>query len=107
MTRVIVKPGVCGFTTEIIVSKISKRTASVEIKSDCKQVITLSEVLKELSLFEIIKPLGECEVFEKSAKCPLHLTCLVPVGVLKAIEAEGEMALPRDASIHFELVPDK
>lgn len=107
MTRVIVKPGICGFTTEIEVSKMPKKRASVNIKSDCAQVIALSRELKELSLFEIMKPLGECEVFEKSAKCPLHLTCLVPVGVLKAIEAEGEMALPRDASIHFEPAPDK
>jgi hypothetical protein len=101
-TRVIVNPGVCGFTTTVTANKQPKRRVAISITSDCKQVSLLADSLKETGAFEIMKPMQECEVFEKASKCPLHLTCLVPVGILKAIEAEAELALPRDAGIHFD-----
>jgi Family of unknown function (DUF6951) len=101
-TRVIVNPGVCGFTTTITVNKQPKRKVTISITSDCEQVSLLAELLTETGVFEIMKPLKECEVFEKASKCPLHLTCLVPIGILKAIEAEAELALPRDAGIRFD-----
>jgi hypothetical protein len=101
-TRVIVNPGVCGFTTTITTNKQPKRRVAISITSDCKLVSLLADSLKETGAFEIMKPMQECEVFEKASKCPLHLTCLVPIGILKAIEAEAELALPRDAGIHFD-----
>ena len=101
MTKVTVNPGVCGFNTTIEVNKQPKRRVSININSECKQVSILSELLKEASAFETMKPMKECEVFKQASNCGLHLTCLVPIGILKAIEAEAELALPRDASICF------
>jgi hypothetical protein len=40
-------------------------------------------------------------VFREAAKTLLHPACPVPVGIIKAIEMEAGLALPRDVEIRF------
>ena len=102
MTRVIVKPGVCGFTTIIEIDKIDKQRLSCKIESDCQTVSALSEFLSEIDKWDVLKPRAESGVYLKLSEHPLHLSCPVPVGIIKAVEVEAGLALARDVSIHFE-----
>jgi hypothetical protein len=102
MTRVKVNPGVCGLITDIEVNKTDRRRVSINITSNCENIKQLSAALKELDMRDIMKPRVECEIHKQAASCPLHAACIVPEGIIKAAEAELELALPRDAGIHFE-----
>lgn len=102
MTKVIIKPGVCGFTTTVEINKIDKSRLSCKIESDCKTVAALNESLTEVNKWDVLKPRAESEIYLKLSEHPLHLSCPVPVGIIKAIEAEAGLALARDVSIHFE-----
>ena len=102
MTRVIIKPGVCGFTTTIEIDKIDKKRLSCKIESDCQTVAALGEFLSEIDKWDVLKPRAESGVYIKLSEHPLHLSCPVPVGIIKAVEVEAGLALARDVSIHFE-----
>jgi hypothetical protein len=102
MIRVVVNPGVCGFSTTIEVNKQEKRRVSIKIESGCENISSLSGSLKEMDMRDILKPRGENEVHVQASSHKLHAACPVPEAVIKAIEAELGLALPRDASIHFE-----
>jgi hypothetical protein len=102
MTVVTVNPGVCGFITTIEVIKQEKRKVSIRIDSGCEHIAGLSNSLKELDMRDVLKPRVECEVHKQASLHQLHSACPVPEGIIKAIEAEFGLALPRDASIHFE-----
>ena len=102
MTRVIINPGVCGFTTTIEVEKIDKSRLSCRIESECKTVAGLNEILSEINKWDVLKPRAESEIYLKLSGHPLHLSCPVPVGIIKAVEAEAGLALARDVTIHFE-----
>jgi hypothetical protein len=102
MTKVIVKPGVCGFTTTIEIDKIDKKRLSCKITSDCETVAALGESLSEIDKWDVLKPRAESGLYLKLSGHPLHLACPVPVGIIKAVEVEAGLALARDVSIHFE-----
>ncbi|MBW1888825.1 MAG: hypothetical protein JRI52_10840 [Deltaproteobacteria bacterium] len=102
-TRVIVNPGVCGFSCTIHAGKIGKGRVAVSIlDSCCEQVQKMSQLLEEISLEDLFKPLSRNPVllWAKQARC--HTTCIVPLAVLKAVEVEMGMAVPRDAGIKFK-----
>jgi hypothetical protein len=100
MTKVVVFPGICGFSATIEVNKIAKRNVSVSICSDCEHVSRLAEIFKDADIFDVLKPQAFF-VQTKAAECMLHAACPVPVGIVKTIEVEAGLALPKDVSIHF------
>jgi len=102
MTRVTVDPGICDFTTTIEVNKSTKRKVKVLINSQCEWVTELGESLTEIDQWDVIKQYIDCEIYKVASKCHLHVTCPVPMAVLKAIEVEAGLALPRDVVIRFE-----
>jgi len=102
MTRVSVKPGICGFTTTIEIEKIDKKRLSCKITSDCKTVAALNGSLSEIDKWDVLKPRAESGLYLKLSEHPLHLSCPVPVGIIKAVEVEAGLALARDVSICFE-----
>jgi len=101
MTRVIVNPGICGFVAAIEVSKIAKRKFRVVITSDCETITKLGESLAEADQWDALKQYTN-EIHKAASKCHLHATCPIPVAILKAIEVEAKLALPRDVTIQFK-----
>lgn len=102
MTRVVVNPGNCGFTTTIEVSKVANRRARVVITSDCERVTELGESLTELDTWEVFKQYADNAIYKGASRCHLHITCPVPTGILKAIEVEAGLAVSCDVVIRFE-----
>jgi hypothetical protein len=102
MTKVVVNPGICGFVTTIEVTKEAKHRVSISINSDCEHMAELGKSLKELDVWDVLKPRADCEVHRQASGHRLHSVCPVPIGILKAIEVEAGLALPRDVIIRFE-----
>ena len=102
MTRVIIHPGICGFTATIEVKRTEKRKVSINIISDCEKVTSFGESLTELDVLDALRPRADSKVYAQASKLSLHVSCPVPVGVLKAIEVEADLALPHDVAINFE-----
>ena len=95
MTRVIVNPGVCGFTTTIEVDKVDKRRVKVVITSDCEMVTELGESFTEVDAGQALKQGQALSEY-------VHATCPIPIAVLKAIEAEAGLTVPCDVVILFD-----
>ncbi|MBE9520029.1 MAG: hypothetical protein IME97_02790 [Proteobacteria bacterium] len=101
--RISVEPGICGFSCQVEARRQDKHSTIIEITgSECELIQKLVESLKEVTLGDIFKPHTRNPVFKAAELAGCHLTCPVPVAVLKAAEAALGLALPRDASISFE-----
>ncbi|NOX20904.1 MAG: hypothetical protein GXO99_06575 [Nitrospirae bacterium] len=102
MTKAKVDPGICGLKSEVVVSKKDKQSFSIQIQSDCDMVEKLGEKIVELGLMDVFKRIIDNPVYTEGSRCLRHTSCPVPSAVLKALEIEAGLALPKDVKIEFE-----
>lgn len=105
MTTVEIKPGVCGFVTEVTAESEDLMDVTVNVKSGCESVRKMLEDLgNTFDAFEVcLKKPGENELYEYAAKhFPGHASCPVIVGIVKCMEVECKLALPKDVEIRFK-----
>ena len=104
MTKVKINPGVCGLHTTVEASSKDGLEVTVKVHSACPSVQELMKALGDsFDSYEVCltKP-GQNVFYEyASEKFPVHAACPVISGILKCIEAECRLALPRNASIEF------
>ena len=99
MAKSEVTSGICGFKAEIKTS-MSGKECSVEIETDCSHIKKMSENMQEVDpLNEISYKSGIPETFKMAAEYLPHAACPVPCGIIKAVEVEAKLALPKDVSI--------
>jgi hypothetical protein len=99
MATAVIEAGICGFTTTVR-TRNEGRTMAVEIESECEHIKRLAEALTEVEPFREISFRGAGPLtLEKAREYCAHAACPVPTGVLKAIEVEASLALPKDVSI--------
>ena len=103
MTKVEIMPGVCGLTALVTAESEDGMEAKVTVETQCGGIRkVMEEVGDELDAYDICfqKP-GTGALYEAAAKhCP-HAAWPGIAGIIKCIEAECKMALPKDASIRF------
>jgi len=98
-----VDPGICGFPCSIKARKTGARQVSLAISgSDCEQIQRLAERLATLSMKDIFAPLSRNPVYISAEKSGCHLSCAIPVAIIKAAEVALELALPQEVHIKFE-----
>ncbi len=103
MTIVTVDPGVCGFPAVIEVEAVSASRAKVRVKSDCEKAVEAGEALKEVDFFELFKREGDTySVYRDTVFAMDHITCPIPVAIMKGVEAELGMAVPKDVSMRID-----
>ena len=103
-----IEPGICGFCCQVEARRLDKQRALIEITgSQCELVQKLAGNIKEVTLQDVFTRQTINPVFKAAEKAGCHLTCPVPVAVLKAAEVALELALPRKVSISFEQPDDK
>ena len=91
--------GICGFCTTVRTTG-EGRSVRVEFQTDCEHVESLAEHLTEVDPYREISYRGEGPITLKlAAEHLVHPACPVPAGILKAIEVQAGLALPKDASI--------
>ena len=101
MTRVVVESGICGFITTVEVTKVTEYKIRIVLISDCKAINKLNEQYRELEWTKMYKDQDNFSPY-KLIKCLSHIACPVPVAILKALEVEIGVALPKDVAIRFE-----
>ena len=103
MAKCEIEAGICGFRTTVEATDVGKRKIGLKITSDCPNIQKLAEELVEIdALDEIAKKANATKTYEMAAiHCP-HSSCIVPSGIIKAIEVAAGFALPKDAGIKFE-----
>ena len=105
MTKVTINPGVCNLITSVEAVSEVQMEVKVKVKSACESI---NQMFKELGdtfdAYEICltKP-GANAFYEYAAEhLPVHAGCPAIAGIIKCMEAECRLALPKDVSITFD-----
>ncbi len=105
MTKVKINPGVCGLVTAVEAVSEDGMDVTLTVKSGCEAV---NKMFKELGTtfdsFELclVKP-GAGPFYEfASENFPGHCACPTISGIIKAVEVECKLALPKNVEIVFE-----
>ncbi len=99
MAKAEVHAGVCGFTT-IVETRMDGDVCKVAIQSECAAIQRLAQALTEVNPYQEISYRRKTPLtLEMAAKFCNHTACPVPVGIIKAVEVESNLALPADVNI--------
>ncbi len=105
MTKVTIHPGVCGLVTRVEARSEDQMEVKLRIDSACPSIgAMLKELGDTFDAYELclVKP-GEGPLYDYAAShLPGHASCPAIAGILKCVEVECRLALPKDASIVFE-----
>lgn len=103
MTKVTIDPGICGFPIIIHATSEDMQIVKIQMTTGCPN---LKEAIKEITEFDAFEELfskaENSKVYAILSKYVPHPTCPVYSGMLKAIEAEAGLALPKDCYIKIE-----
>ncbi|MBI3361763.1 MAG: hypothetical protein HY023_11710 [Chloroflexi bacterium] len=106
MARVEVFAGICGHSAVIEVTQVDEAHVQVVIHSECDQIVAMNPDLGRLQWkgrgHEVFKRMTESAVYASAAKHIRHTACPIPTAILKAIEVEVGIALPKDVTITFK-----
>ncbi len=105
MTKVKINPGVCGLVTAVEATSPDGFTVELNVRSGCDSVNGMFKALgTSFDAFELcLKKPGDNPFYTYAAEnFPGHAACPTIAGILKAIEVECKLALPKDVSITFE-----
>ena len=103
MAKVKVNPGICGLSTTITASSEDGQMATVEITSECPLVMAYAAEIKELDAFaECFSHFEGSEVYSAAQRSKMHTACPVPCGIIKCIEVECSLALPKNVIMEIE-----
>ena len=105
-TRAKIQGGVCGLETVVVASSDDGMNVRLRIESDCPKIQELAAEIKEIDAFEQVlrKPFIETTPALLAAKHKLHVSCLVPVGIVKAVEAAAGLALPATCEVSLSRI---
>lgn len=99
MAKSEIDSGICGFCTTVH-TKADGRVVRLEFETSCEYVDQLAAELTEVDPYREISYRGEGpKTLRLAAEHLAHPACPVPAGIIKAIEVEASLALPKDASI--------
>lgn len=101
MTKVKVSPGICGFSVVITAQKGKDRKVLISLDTECEMVRKMLEDLAVLDMAAAFTGHLNNPVYRSAARHIRHAACPVPSGILKALEVELGVALPKDVSIIF------
>ena len=99
MAKAEIFAGNCGYNTEVEAS-MNGKTVKLTINSECPAMQRMAEELREVSPYEQISfKRAMPTIHEAGHKHCTHAACPVPVGIIKAVEIEAQLALPTDVTI--------
>lgn len=104
MTKVKIEPGICGFITIVTADTNEDEEVVLKVSSGCESIKNMMEALGDT--FDAVelclaKP-GTGRFYDYAREhFPVHAACPVINGILKCVEAEGQLALKKDAAITF------
>ncbi len=102
MTTVNINTGACGYTVTITAEKAADGKIRITLETECEMVKKMLEDIQVLDRFTPFSGFLNNPVFQSAAKHLKHPACIVPAGILKAVEVEAGLNVAHDASIIFE-----
>lgn len=101
MIKVNIESGVCGFNTIVQAEPGTNYTAKLSVKSNCPHVTKIAHNFGEFNAMDELFKKGQSKILTLCQENLPHITCLVPIGLLKALEVSTGLALPKEANISF------
>jgi len=101
MTKVIVNSGACGFTVTVTAEKGNRKKIALSLDTACEMVQKMLADIASVDQRVTLIGFRDNPVYLSAAKHLKHVACPVPSGILKAIETEAGMNVPKDARIEF------
>ena len=99
MAKAEIFAGICGFNTTVHATA-EGGMVNLEIASECQAIQKLAQHLTQVDPFkEISTRRSMPQSLEAGVKYCTHAACPVPAGIIKAIEVEAGLALPKDVTI--------
>jgi len=95
-----VEPGPCGFVTIIEAKKVAPGHVYVSIKSGCEDVLKMNIGIVD-AINDLFNGYNNSKVYKKASKYIKHVACPVPCAILKTVEVEAELAVPKDVTIEI------
>ncbi len=105
MVQVEVQAGICGHSALITVIRLDSDHVQVVIESACEQITAMNPDLARLQWkgkgHQVFKRMNESAIYQSAARHIRHTACAIPSAILKAIEVEVGVALPKDVTVTF------
>jgi hypothetical protein len=101
MTTVVVNPGACGFTVTIKADKGKDKKVLISLDTACEMVQKMLADIATVDNRVTFIGFRDNPVYLSASKHLKHVACTVPSAILKAIEAETGMNVPKDVRIEF------
>lgn len=101
MTRVIVSSGTCGFSVTVTAEKREGKEIHISLDTECEMVKKMAEDISTLGMMAVFTGFLNNPVYKAAERHLKHAACPVPSGILKAIEAEAGLCLPKDVKMSF------
>jgi len=101
MTTVFVNSGACGFTVTIKAEKGKDKKILVALDTTCEMVQKMLADIARVDHRVTLMGFRDNPVYLSAAKHLKHVACPVPSAILKAIETEAGLNVPKDARIEF------
>src|SRR3990172_6049364 len=103
MAKATLDAGACGFKVTVRVEKTGEKRFKVELVSPCEMIQKLGNELKEREFGrEVFSTIMDSEIYMLCSKHLKHVSCPLPAAILKAIEIEAGLAVPRDVKMRIE-----
>ncbi len=95
--------GACGFKVVVKAKKAGGKKVRLELISPCEMVQKLDEELKNRAFGrEVFSTYMDSEIYRLCSKHIKHVSCPLPAAILKAIEVESGLAVPKNVKINVE-----
>ena len=101
MTTVIVNSGACGYSVTIKAEKGKDGKITLSLDSDCEMVTKMLEDIAIVDRFAPLTGFQNNPVHRSATKRLKHVACVVPSAILKALEVEAGLNVPKDVVIRF------
>jgi hypothetical protein len=101
MTKVIVNSGACGFTVTITAEKGMEKRVLIFLDTACEMVRKMQTDIASVDRMVTLTGFVDNPVYRSASKHLKHVACPVPSAILKAIETEAGMNVPKDVQIEF------
>ena len=100
MSSVNVKPGVCGFKCTINAVENDEGNMDIHVDTQWTQIKKMEEDLQNIDgMQEIFGGFSKSKVYASAHKNCKHLACPNPSAIVKAIEVQCNLALPRNVEM--------
>ncbi len=101
MTKAYLNAGSCGYTVGITVERLDKTKLNIMLDTDCEMVKLMEDDIKGSNWKKLLKKISDSTVYISASKRVKHTGCPVPMAIIKAIEVELGIAVPKEVKLNF------